>query len=84
MGSTMWFFQSQKKGEDRIAEKRKRDMVQKGREKKLEGEAGGEQKKHLDKIPLAVQHCPKGSSPQGMSEAITKSSCIPPLGSSET
>ena len=51
MGSTMWFFQFQKKGEDRIAEKRKRDMVQKGREKKLEGEAGGGRRNIWTKSP---------------------------------
>ena len=33
----------------------------------------------MDKIPLAVQLCPKGSSPQGMSEAMTKSQLHSPF-----
>ena len=40
---------------------------------KLEGEGGGGAEETPGGSPLPVQHCPKGSSPQGKSEAITKS-----------
>ena len=47
-------------------------MLQTGEEKNQKAREGEEQKKHIG-VPLGRQRCPKGSSPQGMSGAITKS-----------
>ena len=51
MGYTMWLGQSQKKGEDHIAEKGKGTWCRKGKRKTRRRGRGGEQKKHMDRIP---------------------------------
>ena len=74
---------SQKEGDDRIAEKGKGTWCRKG-ERKTRRRGRGRSRRNTWRQPLPVQHCPKGSSPQGKSEAITKSELHSPLGSSET
>ena len=51
---------------------------------KLEGEGGGGAEETYGQNPLSSPARPKGSPPQGMSEAITKSQLHSPLGSSKT
>ena len=78
MGYTMWLGQSQKKGEDHIAEKGKGTWCRKGKGK-LGGEGGGGAEETYGQNPHCSPARPKGSSPQGMSEAITKSQLHSPF-----
>ena len=64
MGYTMWLGQSQKKGEEHIAEKGKGTWCRKGKEK-LEGEGGGGAEETYGQNPLSSPALPEGQLPAG-------------------
>ena len=62
---TLGLGQSQKRGIGTHCREGERGMVQKGKEKTRRRGRGVEQKKHMDKIPIAVQRARRASPRRG-------------------